>query len=815
MGIQNDRLKGEFYRAPMTKLASRSNVITQINELIEYYNGLSDLVENTFDRITVDRERMKNVLNQINNKTLHFKYILENFKPEITQHIEEKLASLMGNLSTNLNEFVVEYNKNLFNHNNLTDSKIADDTNDPNSLEEWERSINHLPNSMGIRWFGGKLSDKFFINQFNSVLHLVKVNTTDKYNVEDVINSNIIFEIFISTKNGMTWLVLGQDGNFGYNLITKYQSRSNSVNMKLVSKNYFAPKKYDINKFDLDCIIDTLLTQDDISGKNVYINVKTNIPANSYSGREGYFISKSKTFLDEVEKHSINNVANKLMYHDNKDITFVKQEGNTIEDVRKANINDIETNYIINPKNVKSSDIISNTDQTSKFYSEIKTQLDSDHVSLSIDDMNNNGEKMINNCQKVAGRVVNPENYVAINESYLQNVKLQSRKYEDNDKDNAPVYNSGEQIEDLFDYRTIGKVQPILQNESMFEVDGAIGGDTHVVSGDIIYGESKNDITLSNKLYNNSSFDSTSSKENNLTVLHKYTDSSIDNHINEIKQTSIGVLAATNMGIYNFTKNAGIMNGTSDLKFNCIFEASDGTIYAGTNNNNGIYYWNKDKSIWEISNIRKGSISTFVEDEMGYIFAVSNNGGNSNNEPDFDPETLSYKTTNTIYRGKTPTTFYAFEDMLSKGIYDKNNKPITNVETFNKDCYHWDDRTVAGWFIKTSVKNRKAFFNYAEDRWYIYNPETSKLFVSVDKYFYKFKLHEIHEKYAYVLDIEYNDDILYISVMDSNNKSYVLTYHNGEEHKIKINDIVVKNNREIVKHNIMLASFEDLNLNKE
>ena len=79
MSIQNDRLKGEFYRTPMTKLASRSNVITQINELIEYFNGLSDLINNTFDRITIDRDRMKNILTQINNKTRHLKYIIENF----------------------------------------------------------------------------------------------------------------------------------------------------------------------------------------------------------------------------------------------------------------------------------------------------------------------------------------------------------------------------------------------------------------------------------------------------------------------------------------------------------------------------------------------------------------------------------------------------------------------------------------------------------------------------------------------------------------------------------------------------------------
>jgi hypothetical protein len=813
MGIQNDRLKGEFYRAPMTKLASRSNVITQINELIEYFNGLSDLIDNTFDRITVDRERMTNILNQINNKTRHFKYIIENFEPEISQHVEEKLASLMGTLSTNLNTVVTEYNKNLFNHNGQTDSTVADDIQDLNSLEEWDRSINHISNSMGIRWFGGKLSDKFFINQFNSVLHLVKVNTTDKHNVEDTINGNIIFEIFISTKNGMTWLVLGQDGNFGYNLVTKYQSKTNNIDLKLVSKNYFTPKTYDINKFDLDCIIDTLLTQDDISGQNVYINVKTNIPSNSYSGREGYYISKSKSFLDEVDKHSVNNVANKLMYHDNKDITYVKQENNDIEDVKAANIENISTNYIINPKNKKSSSDSSNTDKLTKFYSEIKNQITSSSASFTIEDKNNSGVTMINNAEKVNGRVINPENYIAVNEKYLENINLQSRKY---DKDTSvPVYNSGEQIEDLFDYRTIGKVQPILQNESMFEVDGAIGGNTAVISGDIVYGESKDDITLSNKLYNNSSFDDISANENSFSVLHKYTDSSIDNTINEIKQTTIGTLAATNMGIYNFTKNAGIMAGSNDISFNCIFEASDGTIYAGTKNDNGIYYWNDENKIWELTNIRRGSISTFVEDTMGYIFAIANDGGNSNNEPEFDPSSLSYKTVNSIYRGKTPTSFYAFEDMLNKGIYDKDGNPVTNVDSFNRDCYYWTDKLIGSWFIKSSAKNKKAFFNYNEDRWYVYNPESMKLFVSVDNYFYKFKLSNIHTKYSFVSDVVYNDDKMYVSVIDSNNKSYVIEYKNGEERRIKLNDEVIKNNRKIIKHNKMLATFEDLNFGKE
>ena len=813
MSIQNDRLKGEFYRAPMTKLASRSNVITQINELIEYFNGLSDLIDNTFDRITVDRERMKNILTQINNKTRHFKYIIENFEVEISQHVEEKLANLMGTLSTNLNTVVTEYNKNLFNHNGQTDSTIADDIQDLNSLEEWDRSINHISNNMGIRWFGGKLSDKFFINQFNSVLHLVKINTTDKHNVEDVINGNIIFEIFISTKNGMTWLVLGQDGNFGYNLVTKYQSKTNNIDLKLVSKNYFAPKTYDINKFDLDCIIDTLLNQDDISGKNVYINVKTNIPSNSYSGREGYFISKSKSFSDEVDKHSVNNVANKLMYHDNKDITYVKQENNDIEDVKDANIENINTNYIINLKNKKNSILSSNTDKITKFYSEIKNRATNNVTSFTIEDKNNSDVTMIRNAEKINGRVINPENYVAVNKKYLENVNLQSRKYDKNES--VPVYNDGEQIEDLFDYRTIGKVQPILQNESMFEVDGAIGGKTNVISGDIIYGESKNDITLSNKLYNNSSFDDIYTNENSFSVLNKYNDSSIDNTINEIKQTSIGTLAATNMGIYNFTNNAGIMSGSNDISFNCIFEASNGRIYAGSKNNNGIYYWNEDKNVWELTNIRRGSISTFVEDTMGYVFAVANDGGNSDNEPEFDPSVSMYKVVNTIYRGKTPTTFYAFEDMLNKGIYDKDNKPVLNVESFNRDCYYWSDKLIGSWFIKSSVKNKKAFFNYNEDRWYVYNPETMKLFVSVDNYFYKFKLSDIHTKYSFISDVVYYDDKMYLSVTDNNEKTYVIEYKNGEERRIKLNDEIIKNNRKIIKRNIMLATFEDLNFGKE
>lgn len=811
--MQGDRLKGEFYRAPMTKLASRSNVITQINELIEYYNNLYSLIDNTFDRISTEREKMINILNQIINKTRHFKYILENFKPEIDQHVEEKISSLMGTLSTQLNEVVIEYSKNLFNHRDQTDSKIMDDALHNYELDEWKRSIEHLPTNLGIRWFGGKFSDKFFINQFNSVLHLVKVNTTDKFNNEDIINSNIIFEIFIFTKRGMSWLVLGQDGNYGYNLVTKYQSKTNDINLKIVSKNYFTPKTYDINKFDLECIINTMMDQDDIDGKNIYINVKTNLPANSFSGREGYYISNSNSFMDEIDKHFILNSANKMIYHDNKDISYNKQEGKSIDEIHELNTEPIDTSFMINPKTKKNlSGLVSNSDQITKFYSEVSLQSDLNSTSLTIEDKNINGQTLIKMMDKVNGRVINPKSYIAINKSYLENIKLQSRPYDE--KTSVPVYSSGEQIEDFMDYRTLGKIQPILQNENMFEIDGSIGGETVVVNGDIKYGDSKNDVTLSNKLYNNSSFDSISSKENNLHVLEKHYDDTIDNTINEIKDTSIGVLAATNMGIYNFTKNKGIVNGTAEIGFQCIFQASDGTIYAGTNNDNGIYYYNREKEIFELTNIRKNSFSTFVEDDLGYIFAISNNGG-VDNEPEYDIDSASFKTLNTIYRGKSPFTFYAFEDMLTKGIYDKNNKPVINVDSFNSNCYHWSEYSHAKNFIMTSRKNRKAFFNYNENKWYVFNPASNTLFISEDEYFYKFNRHPLHETYDNVYDVAYVDDTLYISVGTNKGETYVINYLNGVEKRIKITDTEIRNNRTMTKQNIMFGSYEDLNIKKE
>ena len=55
----------------------------------------------------------------------------------------------------------------------------------------------------------------------------------------------------------------------------------------------------------------------------------------------------------------------------------------------------------------------------------------------------------------------------------------------------------------------------------------------------------------------------------------------------------------------------------------------------------------------------------------------------------------------------------------------------------------------------------------------------------------------------------------YYPVVNNDNKSYVIEYKNGEERRIKLNDEVIKNNRKIVKRNIILATFEDLKFVKE
>ena len=235
--VINDKLKGEFYRTPLTKLASRNNVLTTLNELIEYFNKLSELIDSNFQKITDTRNAMKVNLLTIYERTKHFKYVLDHFKIDVDSHITERLNDAIENFQNKITTFVTPYEANLFNHSCVTDDVISNKV-DTNAVEDWDRSINMLASELGIRWFGGKISDKSLITELDNILHITKVNTYEGYTNEDYINSNLILDIFLYTSKGITWLSLGKNGDFGYNIIVKYQSKESPFNLKVLSETY-------------------------------------------------------------------------------------------------------------------------------------------------------------------------------------------------------------------------------------------------------------------------------------------------------------------------------------------------------------------------------------------------------------------------------------------------------------------------------------------------------------------------------------------------------------------------------------------------
>ena len=78
-----DKLKGDIYKTPMTKLASRTNVSNQLNELVDYFNSLTEMLDTTFDRVSELRISFNDQLQKIMSKVLYFRYILDNYDVEV------------------------------------------------------------------------------------------------------------------------------------------------------------------------------------------------------------------------------------------------------------------------------------------------------------------------------------------------------------------------------------------------------------------------------------------------------------------------------------------------------------------------------------------------------------------------------------------------------------------------------------------------------------------------------------------------------------------------------------------------------------
>lgn len=490
--VINDKLKGDYYRAPLTKLASRRNVETTINELIDYYNNLAVNLDKCFDKISSERITMVESLGKIYAKTIHFKYIIEHFELEVDQHILEKLNLAISTFQSNLTSIVTPYEENVFNHAASTDTRIA--VGDQTSLEEWDRSINSLSTDLGIHWFGGKLDNKEFINKINGILRVTKVNTNEGSKNEDFINSNLILEIFVYTINGMAWLVLGQNSTFGYNLYTKYISDKMKMNMTLVSENYNVDKGFDLNSFDFDMILNTLLTSNDVKKGNVYIKVKTNIPSNSESGKESYFISDNSNLTDFEYKKALKNFSTGLLYHDNKDIMYLKHENDSIVDIDNKNFPKLETSSLMNPTSKEFYDINYSTNE--KLYTSKINILNKNNITQEI--FNPRNETMKNLSDIVCGITISNSD-VRTNTKYFNDGVVFNKA----DSEDDLIYEKGNNLVNLNDLKNIGIENTLLnKNEMMFAIDN-ISSKKSVIPFSNKYGTEIGEKSIINNVTNN------------------------------------------------------------------------------------------------------------------------------------------------------------------------------------------------------------------------------------------------------------------------------------------------------------------------
>ena len=495
--VINDKLKGEFYRTPITKLASRNNILTTLNELVDYFNNIYELLDSNFNNITKQRESMKQKLLMIYERTQHFKYVLDHFRLDVDAHILERLNDAIENFQNRMTTFVTPYELNLFNHSAITDDKITSSLN-PNSVEDWDRSVNMLASNLGIRWFGGKLSDNSISSEVNNLLHITKVNTYEGKKNEDYINSNLILEIFLYTVKGIIWLSLGKNGDFGYNIITKYRSPNSAIKMKIASEEYNTRQKFDTNVFDFDMILDTLIGNENRG--NVYVKIKTNIPSNTESGKEGYFlnfVNEHEDFIHNSEvKKGTSEFSKGLMYHDNKDVAYFEHDNENVFDVNQKTSLAEETPMILNADTKDIKDFQTSTNEK-VFYSSISSTSENNFVQSVY---NPEEAKMVDLMDIVSGYIISNSSVKNTN-NYFDDVKM-NKKYEEGDKIN---YTKGENLVDISDDSFIGDLNLIAKNENMFGIENVFSK-TKVVPSQIKYGSETGNQIIENNFTNNENF---------------------------------------------------------------------------------------------------------------------------------------------------------------------------------------------------------------------------------------------------------------------------------------------------------------------
>lgn len=488
--VINDRLKGEYYRTPITKLSSRRNIENTIDDLIKYYNNLSSMLDTCFNNISQNKEILYTKLMNIYERTLHFKYILDNFEVEVEQHITERLNLAIGGFTNKLLEYVEPFKNNLFRHNSADESLISLYYITEEFQDEYNKTKNSLSSDLGIRWFSGKLDNKSFINNLNGVLNICKMQ--EKTKNDESINSNIILDLFIYMKTGMIWLTLGQNGSFGYNFILKYKSPDIKLNLTLSSQEYNTRDNFDLNRFDFNMIVDTLLTQNDLQDGNIYIKVKTNIPINQSTGKEQYFISGKNTF-DSYQNNLQTKLFNdSIISHDNLDALGIN--------VLDENI-DPKTRMLLNAK-VKNK-FRNDEYNTNRFISLFNVRPNNINQTIYKNGFQRfDADKMENITDEMSGYFIsNNDGYEDVFIDYDK--KLASKIF--NRADIKPKYFDKEQLVDLNNENYINESVLLPKNENMFAIDNTdsnkcvLPGENPFVHG---YGN-----TIINEISNNINLD--------------------------------------------------------------------------------------------------------------------------------------------------------------------------------------------------------------------------------------------------------------------------------------------------------------------
>jgi len=793
--VINDKLKGEFYRAPLTKLASRNNVLTTLNELIEYFNKLSELIDSNFQKITDTRNAMKVNLLTIYERTKHFKYVLDHFKIDVDSHITERLNDAIENFQNKITTFVTPYESNLFNHSCVTDNVISNKV-DTNAVEDWDRSINMLASELGIRWFGGKISDKSLITELDNILHITKVNTYEGFTNEDYINSNLILDIFLYTSKGITWLSLGKNGDFGYNIIVKYQSKESPFNLKVLSETYNNRKEFDINTYDFDMILNTLLSRSDIKNGNVYIKVKTNIPSNTESGREGYFLTSSKKFNDHEVKKGISEFARGLMYHDNKDVAYFEHADDNIYDINQKTSEKTETNSILNARSDELKDF--ETDSKEKqFYSEISNIGEEKYVQS----IYNPDEVKMNELMDIVSGFIISNTDTEVKKNYLEGVKL-NKKYDNGD----PVkYTKGETVVDISDPSFVGDLSLMAKNENMFAVENSFSK-SKVVPSQFKYGTEISSETVENTFTNDESFtdinDNSYTQDADILLTPIVEHNSIIYKV--VKVTDYDILILKSDGIYRFNSRDKLSGDSFTEKinqnnlFNVCYDAivNGKIVYLATDV--GVCKMNTQSFVVERTGVVGGSWCKLFETfDKTNVIAIRKDFSTN-----LDNGKISYGESVAMTNGGNFNTLKVIFQDNKYFTYDNPalDNELTKVERAldytNKRNFQEEFKV-----LHNPIENRYYFFRYGHKMLYTDNPNDPSM------KFANFKIVSAMKDYD-ISDALIFENKIYFTVYEGGNYYYDL--NTNTVHPVEYTTTKVINNRNTTYKSYYMSKLSNL-----